>query len=86
MFWRVLVLAIFMLGQPAKFKELMAGQFSVCLLPLPSGLQGMAAMSYATEHGDDLPCYCKAVKIEAAPEEQSTTLEVEIPPMIEDES
>ena len=49
--------------------ELVAGRYTVCLLPLPAGLQGMEAMQYATTHGEDLPAFCKAVNVAAAPAE-----------------
>jgi uncharacterized GH25 family protein len=78
-------LAIIMPGQPARFRELVAGRFTVCLLPLPAGLQRQQAMQYAMEHGDDLPAFCKEVVVGAAPDEQAMTIDVEIPPLIADD-
>ena len=38
-------LGVFMLGQPLEYKELLAGDFTVCVLPLPAGLGPMEAGS-----------------------------------------
>lgn len=77
--------AIMITGQPAQFRELAAGTYSVCLLPLPTGIQGPQAMGYAMRHGDELPAFCKGVTVTSAPTEQSVTVDVEVPPIIEEE-
>ena len=76
---------IMMTGQSAVFRELVAGSYTVCLLPLPTGIQGQAAMGYAMRHGDELPAFCKPVAVAEAPAEQSMVIEVETPPIIEEE-
>ena len=77
--------SIMMRGQPAVFRELSAGQHTVCLTPLPAEVQGQAAMGYAMRYGDELPAFCKGVTITDQPQEQAMTMEVEIPAMIEEE-
>jgi protocatechuate 3,4-dioxygenase beta subunit len=77
--------AIMITGQSAVFRELVAGNYTVCLLPLPTGVQGPQAMGYAMRHGDDLPAFCKAVTVAAEPAEQSVTVDVVVPDLIEEE-
>lgn len=78
-------MAIMIAGGPATFRELTAGMYTVCLLPLPGGLQGPQAMRYAMNHGEDLPAFCRQVEVKAAPAEQQVEVEVTIPPMLPDE-
>jgi hypothetical protein len=72
-------------GQPATFRELVPGNYTVCLMPLPAGLQGMQAMGYSTRHRDELPAFCKAVAVAASPAQQAITIDVELPPLLPDE-
>ncbi|MCA9678522.1 MAG: carboxypeptidase regulatory-like domain-containing protein [Kofleriaceae bacterium] len=78
-------LSIMIAGNPATFRELTPGPYTVCLLPLPSGLQGMQAMGYAQRHGEDLPAFCKQVTVTAQPTTQAMTIEVEIPEVLPDD-
>lgn len=77
--------SIMMTGQAAVFRELVAGNYTVCLLPLPTGVQGPQAMQYALRHGDELPAFCKAVAVTETPAEQVMIVDVEVPPIIEEE-
>ncbi len=71
-------------GEPAVFKELVAGAYSACVVPFPAEVKGMAAMSYAERHGDKLPAFCKAIQVLAAPSSQSTDVPVDLPPFVAD--
>jgi len=73
-------------GEPAKFNEVLPGNYSVCVIPFPAEVQGMAAMGYADRHSDDLPAYCQQVKVGAAPATQQTTVTVELPAFVPDET
>jgi uncharacterized GH25 family protein len=73
-------------GEAARFNELVPGNYSVCVSPFPSQVQGMAAMGYAERHSDDLPAFCEQVKIAPAPATQSMTVTVELPPLVADET
>lgn len=65
-------------GEPAVFKEVTAGSYTACAVPMPLEVKGMAAMGYQDRHGDTLPSYCKAIAVQgAAP--QTTVIAVEIP-------
>jgi uncharacterized GH25 family protein len=72
-------------GEPAKFTEITAGVYTACVVPFPSEVQGMSAMSYAEAHGDTLPAFCQQVQINASPDEQSVTVPVEIPAYLPDQ-
>jgi uncharacterized GH25 family protein len=71
-------------GEPATFKELMPGTYSVCVIPFPQEIVGMAAMGYAERHGDSLPAVCKAVNVGASPATQTAEVLVDLPAMIPD--
>ncbi|MEO8698852.1 MAG: carboxypeptidase regulatory-like domain-containing protein [Kofleriaceae bacterium] len=71
-------------GEPARFSEVAAGSYSACVVPYPLEVKGMAAMGYAERHGDTLPAFCKAVVVGAAPDTQTATVPVELPPFIPD--
>jgi uncharacterized GH25 family protein len=71
-------------GEPAKFTEVVPGTYSVCVVPFPVEVQGMAAMGYAERHSDSMRAFCQSVKVNAAPSEQSTQVVVEPPPFIND--
>jgi uncharacterized GH25 family protein len=72
-------------GEPAKFTEVAPGLYSACVVPFPSEVQGMAAMSYVDRHGDSLLAYCQKVNVAAAPETQNANVSVEIPPFEPDD-
>lgn len=71
-------------GEPARFTEVVPGNYSVCSIPYPAEVKGMAAMTYADRHGDSLLAFCRQVTIGAAPETQPVTLNVELPPYVAD--
>ncbi|HEY5949898.1 MAG TPA: hypothetical protein VIV40_30600, partial [Kofleriaceae bacterium] len=73
-------------GEPAKFVEVVPGNYSACVVPFPSAVQGMAAMGYIDRHGDALPAYCQRVAVAPAPDTQTTTVSVEIPPYEPDDA
>jgi hypothetical protein len=73
-------------GEPARFTEIVPGSYSVCVVPFPAEVQGMAAMGYADRHSDSLPAFCQQVKIQPAPATQSTTVTVELPAYVPDET
>lgn len=66
-------------GEPAKFNEVIPGAYSVCIVPFPSEVQGMAAMGYADRHSDSLPAYCQQVRVQPSPAAQTASVTVEIP-------
>jgi large repetitive protein len=67
-------------GEPARFVDVVPGNYSMCSVPYPAEVKGMAAMTYAERHGDTLLAFCKPVSIRQSPETQSGTLPVELPP------
>lgn len=71
-------------GEPAVFKEVTPGAYTVCLVPFPAEVKGMAAMGYGERHGDELAAYCKAVTVGAAPASQAAEVAVDIPAVITD--
>ena len=73
-------------GEAAKFNEVVPGNYSACVIPFPAEVQGMAAMGYGERHSDSLPAFCQQVKIGPAPDAQSTTVTVELPPFVADET
>jgi hypothetical protein len=78
-------MAVALPGQPARFRELLAGRYTVCILPLPADLASpQEAMGYAIDHGDLLPAFCEAVTVAEAPLEQVVEIAVEIPPRVEE--
>jgi uncharacterized GH25 family protein len=66
-------------GEPATFKEIAPGGYSVCIIPFPTEVKGMAAMGYADRHSDSLPAYCQQVKVQPSPASQTANVSVEIP-------
>ncbi|HTL37748.1 MAG TPA: carboxypeptidase regulatory-like domain-containing protein [Kofleriaceae bacterium] len=71
-------------GEPAKFTEVVPGTYSVCVVPFPLEVQGMAAMGYAERHSDSMRAFCQSIKVNAAPQEQSMQVAVEPPAYIND--
>lgn len=71
-------------GEPARFGEVAPGRYSVCVVPYPAEIQGMAAMGYAERHGDALPAFCKAVTVGTA-SPQAVSVPVELPPYVPDD-
>ncbi len=71
-------------GEPAKLTEVAPGTYSACVVPYPIEVQGMGAMGYMERHGDKLPAFCAAATINGAPDHQTITVPVEIPPYIPD--
>ncbi len=72
-------------GQPATYKEVLPGVYSVCASAIPGEVTGgPQAMTYLARHGDEMPVACKQVTITAQPKEQQVEVVVEIPPFIPD--
>lgn len=71
-------------GEPARFADVVPGGYSVCSIPYPAEVKGMAAMTYAERHGDSLLAFCKPISVGAAPESQSVILPIELPPYVAD--
>ena len=71
-------------GEPARFSEVHPGNYTVCVVPFPAEVKGMAAMTYGERHGDSLMAFCAPVAVAAAPAEQATALQVDLPPFIPD--
>ena len=70
-------------GEPARFTEVVPGNYSVCAIPYPAEVKGMAAMTYADRHGDTLMAFCKPYTVGAG-QTQATLLDVELPPFVPD--
>jgi len=73
-------------GEPAKFNEVIPGAYSVCIVPFPAEVQGMAAMGYADRHSDSLPAYCQQVRVQPQPATQNANVSVELPAFEADQS
>lgn len=71
-------------GEPAKFSELMPGQYSACVVAFPAEVKGMAAMGYIEKNSDKLPAVCQVVTVNPTPAEQTVNVAVELPPYIPD--
>ncbi|MBL9012751.1 MAG: carboxypeptidase regulatory-like domain-containing protein [Myxococcales bacterium] len=71
-------------GEPAVFKEVVPGAYSVCVAPFPAEVRGMAAMGYSERHGDTLPAFCKSLNVASGSTAQSADVAVELPPFIPD--
>ncbi len=71
-------------GEPARFSEVVPGNYSACAIPYPAEVKGMAAMTYADRHGDTLLAFCKPVSVGPSPETQAATLPVDLPPFVPD--
>lgn len=71
-------------GEPARFAEVVPGTYSICAVPYPAEVRGMAAMTYAERHGDSLLASCKPINVNPAPDTQAATLVVTLPPFIPD--
>ena len=70
-------------GMPVKLSELVPGAYSICAVPYPVEVTGMAAtLDYGEREGDNLPIYCKQLAVGASPPEQKSTLEVTAPPFV----
>lgn len=53
------------MGQPAAFNELSIGTYTLCAMPYPADLSPMDTMAYGERHGDEMPVFCKGVKLAA---------------------
>jgi len=73
-------------GEPAKFSELLPGNYTACVVAFPAEVQGMAAMQYIEKHSDSLPAFCQPVTVAATPVEQQVSVPVDLPPYIADGS
>jgi hypothetical protein len=65
----------------ATFTDLTAGAYTVCVVPLPSGLHGGAVQQYMSAHGSKLPAYCQPATVTSAAQ-QTMSVPVMIPAMI----
>jgi len=73
-------------GEPAKFTEVVPGNYSACVMPFPAEVQGMAAMGYVDRHSDALPAFCQQIRVNPSPAVQSASVPIEIPPLEPDET
>lgn len=71
-------------GEPARFVDVVPGNYSMCAIPYPAEVRGMAAITYGERHGDTLLAFCKPVSIRPSPDTQSGTLLVELSPYVGD--
>ncbi len=71
-------------GEPARFGEIVPGRYTMCAVPYPAEVRGMASMGYAERHGDTLLAFCKPITVAASPTTQTTTLPVTLPPFQQD--
>ena len=71
-------------GEPARFAEVVPGAYSVCVMPYPAEVKGMAAFGYAERHGDTLLAFCKPLAVAPAPDAQATQVTVDLPAFIPD--
>ncbi|MBV8756462.1 MAG: carboxypeptidase regulatory-like domain-containing protein, partial [Deltaproteobacteria bacterium] len=72
-------------GEAAKFTEVVPAVYSACVVPYPAEVHGMSAMGYMERHGDKLGAYCAPAQINGAPDHQTITVAVDIPPYIPDD-
>jgi len=59
-----------------EFDELVAGNYSVCTIPLTGDLNDTTFQQRLQEHMDSLKVYCKSLKLAASPEKQTVVHEV----------
>ncbi|MEZ4403744.1 MAG: carboxypeptidase-like regulatory domain-containing protein [Kofleriaceae bacterium] len=75
---------ILMGNRPASFANTRPGAYTLCAAVLPAALNPMQGMDYFQNHAVDLPVVCKAVKVAAAPLEQTVALTTTLPPLVPD--
>jgi hypothetical protein len=64
-------------GKPIpEFEELVAGDYSVCTIPIVGDLNDSTLMQRIQQHMDAVATYCKQVKVAAAPAKQTVVHEV----------
>jgi hypothetical protein len=64
-------------GKPLpEFEELVAGDYSVCTIPITGDLSDATFQQRIQEHMDALKVYCKQVKLAASPQKQTVVHEV----------
>jgi protocatechuate 3,4-dioxygenase beta subunit len=71
-------------GRPAKIRRVPPGDYTLCSVPYPDALAGLdpgETAAYIDNHARDLPAYCRALAIAAAPAEQAVTVDVRLPSM-----
>jgi hypothetical protein len=71
-------------GEPARFSEVMPGNYTICIVPYPAEVRGMAAMGYIERHADTLNAFCKPLVVAASPPVQATTISVDLPAFVND--
>ncbi len=69
---------------PATFTDVASGSYTVCLVTMPSQVQGMQAVSYLDRHANALAAVCKPITVTDSPTTQAVTVQVTVPPMIPD--
>ncbi len=67
-------------GELARLSEVAPGAYSLCIVPYPTEVKGMAAMGYIERHGDSLLAFCKPVTVTPSPTTQAIQISVEVPP------
>lgn len=71
-------------GEPARFADISAGAYTVCAVPYPAEVKGMAAMGYAERHADSMLAFCKPLTVAQSPASQAAQVEVDLPPFVPD--
>jgi len=71
-------------GGEASFTDIASGTYSICMVPLPSEIQGMQALGYLDRHASTLNAYCKQLLVADSPATQATSITVEVPALIAD--
>jgi protocatechuate 3,4-dioxygenase beta subunit len=70
-------------GMPVTLTELTPGAYSLCAVPYPVEVTGMAGiMDYGEREGDNLAVYCMSQSVTAEPLEQKARLEMTAPPFV----
>lgn len=70
-------------GSEARLLDLSPRSYSICAIPYPSEVSGMAdTMAYGEREGDKLPVYCKPIDVAETPGEQAITIEVTVPAFV----
>jgi hypothetical protein len=69
-------------GEPARLGDVMPGGYTLCVVPYPAEIKGLAAMGYIERHGDTLDAFCKPVTVAPSPDTQQVQISVELPPVV----
>jgi protocatechuate 3,4-dioxygenase beta subunit len=72
-------LAISLTGGPITYSDVIAGAYTICVVPFPSDVAPSGALNYIQLHGQTLPAFCQSELVTPAPATQSATVPVMIP-------